>query len=86
MTTTVGDINWWSRLREDQRQRIERLASIIADPDCGIHPAGRCTIHEWLNAARQSWHEVNTHDVERCIRAATEKLAEEREWQAERAD
>jgi hypothetical protein len=84
MTATVGDISWWSRLREDQRDRIEQLASIIADPECGIHPAAVCTIHGWLNEARQSWHDVNTHDVERCLRIATEKLAEEREWQAQK--
>ena len=80
MSATVGDINWWSRLRADQRERIEQLASLIADPECGIHPAGVCAIREWLNEARLSWSEANTHDVERCLRIAAEKLAEEREW------
>jgi hypothetical protein len=60
MTAAADGIQWWSRLRTRQRERIKEL-----ERDCHCDMA-----RLWLAEARLSFDAVNVQDVERCLRMA----------------
>jgi hypothetical protein len=68
MSAAVGDIGWWTALRQDQRARIADLRATVTAAE--LSPIGGASINQWIDEAAHAWIECNTPGVERNLELA----------------